>query len=67
MPEHRPRSPVIWLAVIGGVAGGVTGGVYKYSKSKEGYDQAYAACMNGRGYTSGTSATAPQPAPAASP
>ena len=55
-------------AVIGGVAGGVTGGVYKYSKSKEGYDQAYAACMNGRGYTSGAnSAAAPQPAPAAAP
>lgn len=45
-------------AVIGGVAGGVAGGVYKYSKSKEGYEQAYSACMNGRGYASGVNAGA---------
>jgi hypothetical protein len=54
-------------AVIGGVAGGVTGGVYNYSKSREGYDQAYVACMNGRGYTSGASSPAPPSAPAAAP
>ncbi len=54
-------------AVIGGVAGGVTGGVYKYSKSKEGYDQAYAACMNGRGYASGASSPPPPPVAAAPP
>ena len=51
-------------AVIGGVAGGVAGGAYKYSKSKEGYDNAYSACMNGRGYASGANSTA---APTASP
>ena len=54
-------------AVIGGVAGGVTGGVYKYSKSKDGYDQAYAACMNGRGYTSGPNSPAPPQVVAAPP
>lgn len=53
-------------AVIGGVAGGVTGGAYKYSKSKDGYDRAYAACMTGRGYTTGTGAAPPQ-APASVP
>lgn len=54
-------------AVLGGVAGGVTGGVYKYSKSKEGYDQAYAACMKGRGYVTGANDTPPAPTPAAAP
>ncbi len=24
---------------------------YNYSKSKEGYDRAFSACMSGRGYT----------------
>jgi outer membrane lipoprotein SlyB len=38
-------------AVIGGVAGGVAGGAYQYSKSKEGYEKAYTACMQGRGYS----------------
>jgi hypothetical protein len=38
-------------AVIGGVGGGVGGGAYSYSKSKDGYDRAYAACMQGRGYS----------------
>ena len=38
-------------AVIGGVGGAVGGGAYQYSKTKEGYDRAYAACMQGRGYT----------------
>jgi hypothetical protein len=51
-------------AVVGGVVGGVAGGAYKYSKSKEGYDRAYAACMSGRGYTTGAGAA---PAPARAP
>lgn len=52
-------------AVLGGVAGGVAGGVHQYAKSREGYNQAYAACMTGRGYTTG--ATAPAvPAPTVS-
>lgn len=38
-------------AVIGGVGGGVGGGAYQYSKSKEGWQKAYAACMQGRGYS----------------
>lgn len=38
-------------AVIGGVGGGVGGGAYGYSKSKEGWQKAYAACMQGRGYS----------------
>ncbi|HEU4370792.1 MAG TPA: hypothetical protein VFV05_21430 [Methylomirabilota bacterium] len=57
-------------AVVGGVVGGVAGGAYKYSKSKEGYERAYAACMSGRGYTTGAGATHPAPvavAPAPTP
>ncbi len=38
-------------AVIGGVGGAVGGGAYQYSKTKDGYDNAYAACMQGRGYS----------------
>jgi hypothetical protein len=38
-------------AVIGGVGGAAGGGAYQYSKSKEGYERAYSACMQGRGYT----------------
>ncbi len=38
-------------AVVGGVGGAATGGGYKYSKSKEGYVNAYSACMSGRGYS----------------
>jgi hypothetical protein len=52
-------------AVVGGVVGGVAGGAYKYSKSKEGYDQAYGACMSGRGYTTGAGAAPPTPVAAA--
>ncbi len=38
-------------AVIGGVGGAVGGGAYQYSKTKDGYDRAFAACMSARGYT----------------
>ena len=41
-------------AAIGAAAGGITGiaggGAIGYSKSKDGYDKAYAACMGARGY-----------------
>ena len=40
-------------AVIGAVGGSVGGGAYQYSKTKDGYEQAYSACMQGRGYTVG--------------
>jgi hypothetical protein len=40
-------------AVIGGVGGAAGGGAYQYAKSREGYERAYAACMQGRGYTVG--------------
>ena len=47
-------------AAIGGAAGGVTGavggGVYKYTKSKEGYERAYSDCMTPRGYMPVTAA-----------
>jgi hypothetical protein len=49
-------------AVVGGVVGGVAGGAYQYSKTRDGYDRAYAACMSGRGYTTGAGAP-PAPAP----
>jgi hypothetical protein len=54
-------------AVVGGVVGGVAGGAYQYSKSKEGYDRAYAACMSARGYSTGVSVPAPAPPPAPAP
>jgi hypothetical protein len=38
-------------AVVGGVGGGAGGGAYNYSRNKEGYDRAYAACMTGKGYS----------------
>jgi outer membrane lipoprotein SlyB len=38
-------------AAAGGVGGATYGGTRQYGKGKEGYDSAYAACMNGRGYT----------------
>jgi hypothetical protein len=38
-------------AVVGGVGGAAGGGAYQYSKTKDGYDRAYGACMTGRGYT----------------
>jgi len=40
-------------AIIGGVGGTVGGGAYQYSKTKEGYESAYSACMQGHGYTVG--------------
>src|SRR5215470_15619982 len=38
-------------AAAGGIGGAGVGGTYNYSKSKEGYDRAFSACMSGRGYT----------------
>jgi hypothetical protein len=37
-------------AATGGVGGAAVGGGYKYTKSKEGYEQAYATCMSHKGY-----------------
>ena len=38
-------------AGVGAVGGAATGGGYKYSKSKDAYNAAYASCMSGRGYS----------------
>jgi hypothetical protein len=38
-------------AAAGGIGGGAIGGGYQYSRSKDGYDRAYSACMGGRGYS----------------
>lgn len=40
-------------AVAGGIGGGVTGGAVTYSKNRQGYNRAFAACMQARGYTVG--------------
>ena len=40
-------------AIIGAVGGTAVGGAYQHSKTKEGYEQASSACMQGRGYTVG--------------
>ncbi len=37
-------------AAAGGIAGIAGGGAIGYSKSKDGYEKAYAACMGARGY-----------------
>ena len=37
-------------AATGAIGGAAVGGGYKYSKSKEGYEQAYATCMSHKGY-----------------
>ncbi|MGH7411509.1 MAG: hypothetical protein ACREJ6_10705 [Candidatus Methylomirabilis sp.] len=47
-------------AATGAVGGAVVGGTYKYAKSREGFDQAFYACMSARG--TGAVATAPAPA-----
>ena len=38
-------------AAAGGIGGATYGGTHQYGKGKAGYDSAFAACMNGRGYT----------------
>ncbi len=38
-------------AAAGGIGGAGVGGAYNYSKSREGYDQAYGSCMTTRGYS----------------
>lgn len=38
-------------AVAGGVGGGAIGGGYQYTRSRDGYERAYGACMGGRGYS----------------
>jgi hypothetical protein len=38
-------------AAAGGLGGAGVGAGYNYSKSREGYDQAFSACMSGRGYS----------------
>jgi outer membrane lipoprotein SlyB len=38
-------------AAAGGIGGAGVGGTLGYTKNKEGYDKAYAACMQTRGYT----------------
>ncbi len=37
-------------AATGGIGGAAVGGGLKYVKSKEGFNNAYAACMSSRGY-----------------
>ena len=37
-------------AGVGAVGGAATGGGYKYSRSKDAYNAAFAQCMNSRGY-----------------
>jgi len=39
------------LAAAGGLGGAAYGGTSQYSKGQEGYDQAFSACMSGKGYT----------------
>jgi hypothetical protein len=38
-------------AVVGGVGGTAAGAGYGYKKNRDGYNQAFSACMQGRGYT----------------
>jgi len=38
-------------AGVGAVGGAATGGGYKYSRSKDAYNAAFASCMSARGYS----------------
>jgi hypothetical protein len=38
-------------AGVGAVGGAATGGGYKYSKSRDAYNAAFASCMSARGYS----------------
>ena len=38
-------------AVVGGVGGTAVGAGYGYTRNRDGYDRAYAACMQGKGYS----------------
>jgi hypothetical protein len=38
-------------AVVGGLGGTAAGAGYGYTKTRDGFNQAYAACMQGKGYT----------------
>ena len=38
-------------AITCGIGGATYCGTHQYGKGKAGYDSAFAACMNGRGYT----------------
>jgi len=40
-------------AAAGGIGGAAYGGTSQYGKGQDGYNQAYSACMTGRGYTTG--------------
>ena len=40
-------------AAVGAAAGATYGGASQYGKGQSGYDQAYSACMSGKGYTTG--------------
>ena len=40
-------------AAAGGVGGATYGGVSQHGQGQAGYDQAYGACMSGKGYTIG--------------
>jgi phage tail tape-measure protein len=38
-------------AVVGGVGGTAVGAGYGYTRNRDGYDRAYSACMQGKGYS----------------
>ena len=38
-------------AAVGGVGGTAVGAGYGYTQNKDGYDRAYGACMQGKGYS----------------
>lgn len=40
-------------AAAGGIGGAAYGGTSQYGKGQGAYDQAFSACMNGRGYSTG--------------
>jgi len=40
-------------AAAGGIGGATYGGASQYGKGQSGYDQAYTACMSGKGYSTG--------------
>ena len=51
LKDASPEFPIHFLNIYSGVRGAVTGGALKYGRDCNGYNQAYASCMQAHGYT----------------
>ncbi len=51
--DMRGSEVALGGVAAGGIGGAVTCGAVKYGKSQKGYNHAFGACMQARGYTVG--------------